>query len=114
MPARSGSRAATRGRGCLRRPPSPLGGIQPDHWPASYTTDLLDLLHVLRALVALEPEQAQLLERICAGPLVGAAKVAEGAKESGTGAGKMGKAKHPRGRKANPQQTQLLETDSGS
>ncbi len=34
-----------------------------------YTTDLLDLLHVLGRLIALEPKQADLLNRICAGPL---------------------------------------------
>jgi hypothetical protein len=34
-----------------------------------YTTDLLDLLHVLGRLIALEPAQANLLNRICAGPL---------------------------------------------
>ena len=53
-----------------RRPPSPLDSIQPEHWLADYTTDLIDLLHVLGRLVALEPKQADLLERICAGPLI--------------------------------------------
>lgn len=52
-----------------RRPPSPLDKIQPDHWLPEYTTDLIDLLHVLGRLIALEPRQADLLERICAGPL---------------------------------------------
>jgi hypothetical protein len=52
-----------------RRPPSPLDSIQPDHWLPEYTTDLLDLLHVLGRLIALEPSQADLLNRICAGPL---------------------------------------------
>ena len=52
-----------------RRPPSPLDQIQPDHWLPEYTTDLLDLLHVLGRLIALEPRQADLLERICAGRL---------------------------------------------
>ncbi len=50
-----------------RRPPSPLDSIQPDHWLAEYTSDLLDLLNVLGRLVALEPRQADLLERILAG-----------------------------------------------
>ena len=53
-----------------RRPPSPLCGIQPDAWPAHYTTDLLDLLNVLGLLVDLEPAAFALLERICAGPLL--------------------------------------------
>lgn len=52
-----------------RRPPSPLDSIQPDHWLPEYTTDLLDLLNVLGRLIALEPRQADLLNRICAGPL---------------------------------------------
>jgi Type ISP C-terminal specificity domain len=52
-----------------RRPPSPLDSIQPDHWLPEYTSDLLDLLNVLGRLIALEPKQADLLERICAGQL---------------------------------------------
>jgi hypothetical protein len=50
-----------------RRPPSPLGNIQPDHWLAEYTTELLNVLNVLGLLVALEPAQAALLEKICSG-----------------------------------------------
>jgi hypothetical protein len=52
-----------------RRPPSPLGEIVPEGWLPEYTVDLLDLLHVLGRLIALEPKQADLLNRICAGPL---------------------------------------------
>jgi hypothetical protein len=52
-----------------RRPPSPLDSIQPEGWLPEYTTDLLDLLNVLGRLIALEPKQADLLNRICAGPL---------------------------------------------
>jgi hypothetical protein len=53
-----------------RRPPSPLEKIQPEGWLAEYTTDLLDLLHVLGRVIALEPAQAALLDEICAGPLI--------------------------------------------
>ncbi len=53
-----------------RRPPSPLGDIQPAGWPAEYTAELL---HVLSRLVALKPRQADLLARLYAGPLVPAA-----------------------------------------
>lgn len=53
-----------------RRPPSSLGEVQPERWPAEYTTDLLDMLNVLGRLVELEPRQADLLDRICAGPTV--------------------------------------------
>lgn len=51
-----------------RREPSPLGKIQPDYWLAEYTDELLNVLNVLGSLVALEPAQAALLERICGGP----------------------------------------------
>jgi hypothetical protein len=53
-----------------RRRPSPLGDIQPDHWLPEYTTELLNLLNVLAMLVELEPQQADLLDRICGGPLI--------------------------------------------
>lgn len=56
-----------------RRPPSPLDKVQPDHWLDEYTTDLMNLLHVLGRLVKLEPAQADLLDRICAAPLLPAA-----------------------------------------
>jgi hypothetical protein len=51
-----------------RRPPSKLSDIQPDHWLAEYTTELIDLLNVLGRLVDAEPQQATLLQRICDGP----------------------------------------------
>jgi hypothetical protein len=51
-----------------RRPPSKLGEIQPDHWLAEYTTELLNVLNVLALLVELEPDQEKLLEAICEGP----------------------------------------------
>jgi len=47
-----------------RRPPSPLSDIQPDHWLAEYTEDLMNLLNVLGRLVKLEPAQAALLEEV--------------------------------------------------
>ena len=59
-----------------RRPPSPLGDIQPDHWLPEYTTELLNVINVLGLLVKLEPEQAALLGEIVDGPLIPAAKVA--------------------------------------
>ena len=46
--------------------------IQPDRWLAEYTTELLNVLHLLGCLVALEPHQADLLTRICTGPLISA------------------------------------------
>ena len=59
-----------------RRPPSPLGDIQPDYWLAEYSTELINLLNVLGLLVDLEPVQAKLLEKICAGPLISADELA--------------------------------------
>ncbi len=50
-----------------RRPPSKLGDIQPDHWLAEYTSELLNVLHVLALAVELEPAQEKLLEAICGG-----------------------------------------------
>ena len=55
-----------------KRPPSPLEQIVPDGWLPEYTTDLLHLLHVLGRLIALEPRQADLLDRICASRLLSA------------------------------------------
>jgi hypothetical protein len=53
-----------------RRAPSPLGKIQPTHWLAQYTTELLDVLNVLGWLVDLEPAQAMVLEKVCSGPMM--------------------------------------------
>jgi hypothetical protein len=55
-----------------RRPPSPLQDVQPERWPAEYTAELIDVLHVLGHLVELEPAQADLLERIIMGPTISA------------------------------------------
>ena len=51
------------------RPPSPLEKIQADHWLAEYTTELMNVLHVVGRLVAIEPRQAKLFDRIIDGPL---------------------------------------------
>ncbi len=53
-----------------RRPPSPLERIQPEGWLAEYTTELMNVLHVLGRLIALQARQADLLDRICDGPLL--------------------------------------------
>ncbi|MFZ3353178.1 MAG: type ISP restriction/modification enzyme [Xanthobacteraceae bacterium] len=78
-----------------RRPPSPLDKIQPDHWLPEYTSDLLDLLHVLGRLIALEPRQADLLERICAGKL----RKADELREAGALAHAEGEATAQKGKK---------------
>ncbi|MBZ5507894.1 MAG: N-6 DNA methylase [Acidobacteriia bacterium] len=53
-----------------RRPPSPLGDIQPDHWLAEYTTELINVLNVIGWLVDLEPTQASLLDKVCSAPTI--------------------------------------------
>jgi hypothetical protein len=53
-----------------RRQPSPLGDVQPSHWLAEYTTELINVVNVLALLVDLEPRQAELLEEICSGSLI--------------------------------------------
>jgi hypothetical protein len=53
-----------------RRPPSKLGEIQPDHWLAEYTTELINVLNVVGRLIELEPAQADLLECVCAGKTI--------------------------------------------
>lgn len=65
-------RAANRDRPIIgdRREPSKLGKIQPDHWLAEYTTELINVLNVLTWLVELEPAQADLLEKVCGGPCI--------------------------------------------
>ncbi len=60
-----------------KRPPSPLEDIKPDGWLPEYTTDLLDLLNALGRLIDLEPAQADLLDRICKGPLIKAQALAK-------------------------------------
>jgi hypothetical protein len=79
-----------------KRPPSPLSNIQPEGWLPEYTTDLLDLLNVLGRLIALEPRQADLLNRICAGPLRSAEELAAAgafAKPKATASPPKGKSK---------------------
>jgi Type ISP C-terminal specificity domain len=49
---------------------SPLQQIQATAWRADYTSELIDLLHVLGLLADLEPEQTELLARIIDGPMI--------------------------------------------
>ena len=49
---------------------SALLDIQPDHWQADYTRELIDLLNVVGLLADLEPAQAELLAAIGEGPVV--------------------------------------------
>ena len=85
-----------------RRPPSPLGDIQPDGWLAEYTAELLRVLNVLGRLVRLQPKQADLLTRICAGPTVAASTLQDAAST-----GKAAPAAKP-GRRRNDRQGELI------
>jgi len=58
-----------------KRPSSKLSEVQPDGWLAEYTTELLNVIHVLGLLVQLEPQQATLLQTICDGPLISRAEL---------------------------------------
>ncbi len=46
---------------------SKLDYVVPTYWRPDFTTELLNLLQVLERLVDLQPDQADLLDRICAG-----------------------------------------------
>ena len=83
-----------------KREPSALNEIQPDGWLPEYTTDLLDLVHVLTRLVALEPAQADLLGRIVAGPLLDADALRAAGAFAATGTSRQ--------RAVDPNQTSLL------
>ena len=86
-----------------RRAPSTLEKIQPDGWLAEYTTELMNILHVLGRLVTLEPRQTDLLTRICGGGLLRADDLrARGAFES---------AHTTRRGSTDEQQGELLETE---
>lgn len=74
-----------------RRPPSPLDKVQPNGWLAEYTTELLNVLHVLGRLVALEPTQADLLSRICDSALITADQLAAAGVFNTPGTGRSGR-----------------------
>ena len=80
-----------------RRKPSPLGQIQPAGWLAEYTTELMNVLHVLGRLVALEPRQADLLNRICDGSLLSADDLRATGAFDATGTGRSGGADERQG-----------------
>ncbi|MYB19886.1 MAG: N-6 DNA methylase [Holophagales bacterium] len=49
---------------------SPLDYIRPERWTDEFTTDLLDLLHVLEATLKIYPEQGRLLDEVLAGDCI--------------------------------------------
>jgi hypothetical protein len=59
------------------RKSSPLDDIRPERWTWEMTRELLDLLHALEGVIALEPAQVTLLDEIVAGPLFTAVELPE-------------------------------------
>lgn len=59
-----GYRRATRPQ--ARGEQSALDDVRPETWPPAYTTDLLQLLRTLTLVTELEPEQAELLDKVLA------------------------------------------------
>lgn len=49
---------------------NPLDKIRPTTWPDEWNDELLDLLRMLTRTLELQPRQADLLDRICAGPQI--------------------------------------------
>ncbi len=54
---------------------NPLDKIRPAAWPDAWNDELLDLLRLLTRTLDLQPMQSDLLDRICAGSLVGASEL---------------------------------------
>ncbi|MGH3930419.1 MAG: type ISP restriction/modification enzyme [Pseudonocardiaceae bacterium] len=61
---------ASRKRAPGGRVTSPLDRIVADRWSRADTVELRELLAVLRRLTDLAPAQAELLDQVCAGPLI--------------------------------------------
>ena len=55
-----------------RRTPSELDKVQIESWPVEYTTELMNVIHVLGRLVDLESSQSDLLDRVCDSELLDA------------------------------------------
>ncbi|MEV0112533.1 type ISP restriction/modification enzyme [Streptomyces sp. NPDC050844] len=54
---------------------SELDRERPEHWEPDWSRELVEVLAVLRHLTALEPQQAELLDRIVAAPLIDVAEL---------------------------------------
>lgn len=61
-----------KGAGRAASSDNPLDKIRPAVWPDAWNDELLDLLRMLTRTLDLQPVQAELLARICNGPLIGA------------------------------------------
>jgi hypothetical protein len=54
---------------------SPLDEDHAQYWPPGFTSELLSLLNVLALCTDLEPQQADLLNRVCGGKLITVAEL---------------------------------------
>lgn len=54
---------------------NPLDNLRPTVWPDAWNDELLGLLRMLTCTLDLQPAQADLLDRICAGPLIAASEL---------------------------------------
>lgn len=61
-----------KGAGRAASSKNPLDQIRPQSWPDEWNDELLDLLRVLTLTLDMHPAQADLLDRICDGPLISA------------------------------------------
>ena len=59
-----------KGAGRAASSKNPLDKIRPETWPDEWNDELLDLLRVLTVTLDKQSEQADLLDRICDGPLI--------------------------------------------
>lgn len=59
------------------RTSSPLDGIRPERWTEEMTRELLELLWVLEATIQLQPDLADLLDRVISSPTFAAADLPE-------------------------------------
>lgn len=56
---------------------SPLDHIRPTEWSPVWTEELLELLTVLERTLEMTPAGTELLDRVCAGPLIDASDLPE-------------------------------------
>lgn len=64
-----------KGTGRAASSANPLDAIRPQTWHDEWNDELLDLLRMLTATLDLQPQQADLLDRICDSPLIGAGQI---------------------------------------
>lgn len=64
-----------RGAGKAATSKNPLDRIRPESWPDDWNDELLDLIRVLTLTLDRQAALADLLERVCAGPLVAASEL---------------------------------------